>query len=267
VIGFAIRQPLLSSPLGLVYDTTFALPDPTLFANGGWIYVDFAASGDFAEQIAANPALMQSYAARIPPLTAPRQLFAAVLFPVLATPSGDYDDVFVEAQEYDDGFVKIVHGEQPIQSALLDPTGTLPPTADYGLQLGWDDEQVTTWFNRQIDANQIDAPFGVAGYCLDARQHGSSTWNSLCQVTASLALGTIPLGTFNGEFGIETVPLGLDPTQPTQWWLPSYFGQWRGGSAVLTDPVALQLHGTSNPGLIQARCRCSMARATICAFG
>ncbi len=251
VMGYVMRQPLLSSALGLIYDTTFALPDPSSFANGGWLYVNFASGSDFAQQIAANPALMQAYAARIPPLTAPRQLFAAVLFPVLATPSGDYDDVFVEAQEYDDGFVKIVHGEQPTQSALLDPSGTLPPSADFGLRMGWDDEQVTTWFNRQVDANQIDAPFGVAGYCLDARQHGSTTWNSLCQVSATLSLGTTPLGTFNGELGVETLPLQLDPTQPTAWWLPSYFGQWRGGSAVLADPVALQLHGTTNPSLGQ----------------
>jgi hypothetical protein len=251
VIGYAIRQPLLARALGLVYDTTFALPDPTAFTNGGWLYVNFSASGDFFQQITANPALLQTYAARIPPLTTPRQLFAAVLFPVLATPSGDYDDVFVEAQEYDDGFVKIVHGEQPTQSALLDPSGTLPPTADFGLRIGWDDEQVTTWFNRQIDATQIDAPFGVSGYCLDARQHGSTVWNSLCQVTGTLLLGTTPLGTFNGELAVETLPLRLDPTQPTQWWLPSYFGQWRGGSAVLADPIALQLHGTANPSLGQ----------------
>ncbi len=251
VMGYAIRQPLLASALGLVYDATFTLPDPGSFANGGWLYVNFSSGSDFSQQIVAKPELMQAYAARIPPLTTPRQLFAAVLFPVLATPSGDYDDVFVEAQEYDDGFVKIVHGEQPTQSALLDPSGTLPPTADFGLRMGWDDEQVTTWFNRQVDANQIDAPFGVSGYCLDARQHGSSTWNSLCQVTGALALGTTPLGTFNGELGVETIPLRLDPTQLTEWWLPSYFGQWRGGSAVLADPIALQLHGTANPSLGQ----------------
>jgi hypothetical protein len=251
VMGYAIRQPLLSSALGLVYDTTFALPQPSFFANGGWLCVNFSASGDFAQQIAANPALMQAYAARIPPLTTSRQLFGAVLFPVLATPSGDYDDVFVEAQEYDDGFVKIVHSEQPTQSALLNPSGTLPPTADYGLQMGWDDEQVTTWFNRQVDASQIDAPFSVAGYCLDTRRHGSATWNSLCQVTGALSLGATSLGTFNGELGVEAIPLQLDPSQPTEWWLPSYFGHWRGGSAVLADPVALKLHGTANPSLGQ----------------
>ena len=48
-------------------------------------------------------------------------------------------------------------------------TDGLPPSADFGLRLGWDDEQVTIWFDRQIDANQIDAPFGTAGYRLDVR--------------------------------------------------------------------------------------------------
>jgi hypothetical protein len=46
---------------------------------------------------------------------------------------------------------------------------------------------------------------------------------------------------------VETVPASLDPAQPAQWWLPSYFAQWLGRSIVLADPVALELHGTTNP--------------------
>jgi hypothetical protein len=176
-------------------------------------------------------------------------LYAAVLFPVLsAPPTGSYDGVFIEAEDYDDGFAKIVHGSQPDRAALLDTsTDGLPPAADFGLRLGWDDEQVTIWFNRQIDATQIDAPFGTAGYRVDVRAHGSSAWHSLCAVTGSLALGTTSLGTFNGELSAETLPLQPDPTQPTQWWLPSYFAQWRGVSMVVQDVVALQLHGNTIP--------------------
>jgi len=251
VIGFAMRQPLLAAALGLLYDVMVPAPDPAFFVNGGWLYVGLDPSSDFAPQVAVKPDLLQSYAARIPPLTAPRPLFAAVLFPVLSVPpSGSYDDVFVEAEDYDDGFAKIVHGVQPDHAALLDtsPDG-LPPAADFGLRLGWDDEQVTIWFNRQVDASQIDAPFGTAGYRIDVRAHGNTAWNSLCQVTGAMALGATALGTFNGELGIETQPLQHDPSKPAEWWLPSYFARWRGVSMVVPDPVALQLHGTTAAGI------------------
>ena len=209
VIGFAMRQPLLASALGLLYTATVPLPSPTFFSNGGWLYLTFDPSSDFSPQLAVKPALMQPYAARIPALTAARPLYAAVLFPALSTPpTGSYDDVFTETEDYDDGFAKIVHGVQPDRAALLDtsPNG-LPAAADLGLRLGWDDEQVTIWFNRQIDATQIDAPFGTAGYRVDVRAHGSTAWHSLCQVTGSLALGSTLLGAFNGELSVETVPI------------------------------------------------------------
>ncbi|HTH99604.1 MAG TPA: hypothetical protein VL752_01555 [Acidisoma sp.] len=253
VLGFALRQPLVSTALGLLYEVDCPLPTTTFYADGGWIYVNLDSSGDFAPQIAANSTLFQSYAARLPVLSAPRPLFAAVLFPVTSTPpSSSYDSVFIEAEEYDDGFAKIVHGSQPIALDLLDTSGAgLPPAADYGLRLGWDDEQITTWFNRQIDATQIDAPFGTAGYCIDVRQKGHVPWNSLCHVTGSLAIGTTQLGTFDGELALETLPASLDPTSPTALWLSSYFAQWRGGSVVVTDPIALRLHGTANPSVGQ----------------
>ncbi|HEY6922171.1 MAG TPA: hypothetical protein VI653_01790, partial [Steroidobacteraceae bacterium] len=247
VIGFAIRQPLLATALGLLYETTIAVPDPTFFASGGWLYVNLDPASDLTAQLAVNPSLLQSYAARIPPLGAARPLFAAVLFPVLSAPPGaSYDSAFIEAEDYDDGFVKITHGSQPTRASLTDssPTG-LPPCADFGLQLGWDDEQVTIWYNRQIDSNQIDAPFGVSGYRVDVRARGDVAWNSLCRVNGSLALGPTPLGGFQGEFGVETLPVRMDPTLAGEWWLPGYFVQWRGGSMVLPDTVAQQLHGAA----------------------
>lgn len=249
VIGYAVRQPLLARALGLLYETTIVLPQPDFFANGGWLSVGLASAGDFAAQVAAMPAALGTYAARIPPLTAPRQVFAAVLFPVLATPGpGSYDAIFIEAEDYDDGFAKIVHGAQPDRAALLDasPDG-LSPAGDFGLRLGWEDEQVAIWLNRQLDATRPDAPLGVSGYCIDVRAHGSTAWHSMNAVRGALALGATSLGTFNGEFGVETNALRHDPTHPTEWWLPSYFAQWRGHSVVLADPVALQLHGVANP--------------------
>jgi hypothetical protein len=249
IIGFAMRQPLLASALGLLYTATVTLPNPAFFLNGGWLYLTLDPSSDFSPQLAVNPALMQPYAARIPALSTARPLYAAVLFPVLSTaPTGSYDDVFTEAEDYDDGFAKIVHAVQPDRAALLDTSADgLLPAADLGLRLGWDDEQVAIWFNRQIDAAQIDAPFGTAGYRVDVRNHGSTAWHSLCEVTGSLALGMTSLGTFNGELSVETLPLRPDPAQPAQWWLPAYFAQWRGVSMVVQDAVALQLHGNTIP--------------------
>jgi len=253
VIGFALRQPLLATALGLLYETSVALPSAGFFSDGGWLYLGLDPSSDFSPQLAVNPGLLQPYAARIPALTAPRSLFAAVLFPVLSVPpTGSYDDVFVEAEDYDDGFVKIVHGAQPERAALLDtsPDG-LRPTADFGLRLGWDDEQVAIWFNRQIvpiDANNVDAPFAVAGYRIDVRAHGGAwAWHSLCHVTGAVSVGAIALGSFDGEFGVETMPVRHDPNLLTEWWLPSYFAQWRGRSVVLADPIGLQLAGAASP--------------------
>ena len=250
VIGFALRQPLLAKALGLLYETTVTLPSATFFSEGGWLCLGLDPTSDFAPQVVKQPDLLQPYAARIPALSRPRPLFAAVLFPELATPpSASYDSAFVEAENYDDGFAKIVHGAQPNRAALLDTSADgLPPSADFGIRLGWDDEQVAIWLNRQVDANEIDAPMGVAGYRIDIRQNGYSVWNSVCLVKAdSLMLGNTSLGSFKGELGVETNPLQHESQPKNEWWLPSYFSQWRGGSMVVEDVDALTLHGNPNP--------------------
>jgi len=54
-------------------------------------------------------------------------------------------------------------------------------------------------------------------------------------------------GSFDGEFGVETVPVRDDPNLAKDWWLPSYFAQWRGCSIVLGDPIARELSGIPNP--------------------
>lgn len=254
VMAYALRQELLAAGLGLLYETTLPLPQANFFAAGGWLYLGLDPAGDFAPQVAAKPDLLQAYAARLPALTTPRPLFAAVLFPVLSTPPiGSYDGVFVEAEDYDDGFAKIVHGAQPDQAAPLNPTADgLAPPADLGIRLGWDDEQVAIWLNRQVDATEIDAPMGVGGYRIDVRAAGGTAWHSMCHVRATLAFGATPLGLFDGELGVDTVPARHDPlNQPTEWWLPSYFAQWRGRSFVVTDQDALRLHGEADPAAQQ----------------
>src|SRR5205085_1309440 len=153
----------------------------------------------------AQFSFLSRYAARIPPLTggAERQLFAAVQFPVLfddplvpgpAPVLGIYDQVFIEAGDYDDGFAKIVHGAQPVSQNLLaeDPDG-VAPVNDIGIRIGWDDEQILTWQNRQLvpdptvpkvgdKGQRLDAPMGVFGYRIDARASDADPWRSLVRV-------------------------------------------------------------------------------------
>ena len=191
----------------------------------------------------ANPALLQCYAARIPALTSPRPLFAAVLFPVLTVPpAASYDGVIAEAEDYDDGFAKIVHGSQPQRADLLDTSpGGLPPSADFGLRLGWDDEQLTSWFNRQVDASQVDAPFGAGrlpGGRAEAWQRrlalpvrgdrpASARHRGARPVQRRAVRGDAPCQARPGPAG-RVVAAGL-------------FAHWRGASVVLPDPVAREL--------------------------
>jgi hypothetical protein len=50
----------------------------------------------------ATPDKVRSYAARLPPLGADGKLFAAALFPVVATPDANLAEPDLEAQTYDD---------------------------------------------------------------------------------------------------------------------------------------------------------------------
>jgi hypothetical protein len=90
-LAFAIRQPVLSAALGLLFEETIPLPDPQAFAAGGWLYVDLDPASDFAPEFAAQPELLGLFAARIPPLSTERSLFAAVSFPVIAGVTGAFD--------------------------------------------------------------------------------------------------------------------------------------------------------------------------------
>lgn len=249
VFAFALRQELLAIGVGLLYETTVTLPSPDFFSSGGWLYITLDPASDFAPQFAVRPDLLQSYAARIPALTAsPRPLYAAILFPVVTTPLTGYDGVIPEAENYDDGFAKIVHGAQPRRALFTDTSADgLPPVGDFGIRLGWDDEQIAIWMNHQVDATAIDAPVGTSSYRVDVRSHGGAAWSSLCHVQGALQLGGIGLGTFDGELGVETPPIQPDPTAPASFWLASYFTQWRGKSLVLGDASALQTCGFSDP--------------------
>jgi hypothetical protein len=266
IYAFCLRHPRLAQRLGLIRTATFAV-EGGLFAKGGFVYVDLAADSAYATQVAADYDFLKRYAARVPTLTKgqQRQVFAAVLFPVLnAVPGppvapGNYDDVFIEAADYDGGYAKIVHSVQPVSQNLLaeDPDGFTPLT-DIGIRLGWDDEQILIWQNRQLKADstvpkiggqpqRLDAPMGVFGYRIDARKHPDNTWHSLVRVRskAEIKIDDVSLGNVTEELPVEVHPQQLDGYQDTsQFWLPAYLSQWNGKSLVIPDEDAALLYKT-----------------------
>lgn len=274
IYAFCLRHTQLARQIGLVRSASFQVPG-ALFAQGGFVYVDLAAAGAYSAQV-ADFDFVKRYAARVPALEHgdARQLFAAVLFPVLnsvpgpAVPLGNYDEPLIEAADYADGYAKIVHGGQPVSQNLLaeDPDGFTPVT-DLGIRLGWDDEQLLIWQNRQLKADQtvpkvagkpqrLDAPMGVFGYRIDARRHPELAWHSLVRVRskAPLAIDGVSLGDVDDELPVEVHPMQLDGYQDTsQFWLPSYFCQWDGKSLVLPDEDAADLYKTEEDKTKAAR--------------
>ena len=99
-----------------------------------------------------------------------------------AQPNGDFDTLKIEVSDYDDGFAKIVHVTQPVSANLLSeaPDG-IHVQKDVGVRLGWDDEQVLIWQNRQMlsdpatPGKRIEAPLGVFSYRVDVARRALST--------------------------------------------------------------------------------------------
>jgi hypothetical protein len=265
VLALTLRQTLLAEALGLVYHARVVPPVADFFRDGGWIYVNLDPASPYAAQAATTADFVKLYAARIPPLVAnaaaARPLFAAVLFPVRTVPgAGAFDEIFIEAEAYDDGFAKIVHTFQPNRHDSLDVAGAGPdrpkPVHDIGIKLGWDDEQLTIWMNRQLTddprnfpATAADTPMGVRAYRIDVRQvqdgAASGPWTSLVRVQGKLSLGQVMLGVFDGELGVEVAPVQLEGQKDGDYWLPPYLTQWRGTSLVTADPTRDLLAGVA----------------------
>jgi hypothetical protein len=245
VIAIALRQPILSEALGLVRPMGITAP-ADFFKEGGWVYVTLAPASD-AFGLTTTPDALKIYAARVPALSAARSLFTPVLFPVASVvPPGPYDDIFIEVENYDDGFAKAVHATQPQHlDPLTEEDDGTRPAKDTGIRLGWDDEQVAIWMNRQIDpaAASLDAPMGVFGYRIDAREQGSGTWSSLCRAKGVVKAGSKTVGNFDGELAIETIPAQPDGVTTGVYWLPSYYTHWTGPSLVAVDVLTRQLVG------------------------
>jgi len=253
VLGLALRQPLLAEAVGMVRTLTIE-PASGLLDAGGWVFVTLA-PGTPGSSLLSIPDAVKLYAARIPPLAAPRRLFTAVLFPVRETvPPASYDDVFREAVDYDDGFAKVVYAAQPEQlNLLVEEDDGSRPAQEIGIQLGWDDEQVVTWLNRQIQpaAAVQDAPMGVMGYRIDARETGDTTWSSLVRGRSALILDGVDLGIHEGEFRVEITPNKLMGDTTGDYWCPIYYTDWSGPSLAGPDSLGLRLQEIDPEGPVQ----------------
>lgn len=279
VFAHILRQPLLARAAGFIYSTTLPIQADT-FPDGGFLYIDLAEGSSFSPQQAADDTFIKRYAARIPALVPnePRHVFAPLLYPVLNVHDGNYDSLFIETAEYDDGFAKIVHCHQPPhRDPLVEEADGSYPVNDSGISLGWDDEQILIWYMRQlmIDSSvtspekRLDAPIGVFGYALDVREMAAATepenpWESLNLVNNQLPMTLsrnpgnpddfIELGDYQGELPYQVYPLQLDGTeqvtgQMQPYWLPMYFANWKGHSMVLPDADAATIYQTTNANL------------------
>jgi hypothetical protein len=276
VFAFVLRQPLIARQAGIIYETELVINE-TWFPEGGWLYIDLAEDSDYFAQQSASEAgiinntinedtegfFIKKYAARIPSLQAgtERNVFAPVLFPVLfrkpadvtdPVPQGNFDNVFPEVSEYDDGYAKIVHSFQPVShNFLAEESDGFHPTKDTGIRLGWDDEQILIWYIRQMVEDEsagagkrLDAPLGVFGYKIDVRKKGELNWTSLNEVRNKipLSIGNYQLPDFNDEMSYQVYPSQLDGDKNKSYWLPAYFANWRGKSMVLPDEDAISIY-------------------------
>ena len=251
VIAIALRQPALAEALGITRPFNLPVAPATLLKEGGWLYCTIASSSDGAA-LTATPDALKLYAARIPPLGADsRSLFSPNLFPVGASPpTASYDELFLEAMLYEDGFAKVVHASQPRAAKQVseeaDDTG---PVNDVGIRLGWDDEQITIWQSRQLETagRSLDAPLGVLGFHVDVREADTHAWSSLCRASGKVRIGGLDVADFTGEHAFEVHPIQHDAEPSGVFWLSMYFANWHGPSLVGVDELQGELSGRAVP--------------------
>ena len=261
ILSYALRQPLICQAMGLA-NLQVSIPlNPNQVNAGGWIWIEIDTSSMdnwYAKLVTEQPNAVSTYAARLPALTTAQDVFAAILFP---TVPGAYDASVMDAAQYEadlylDGFAKVVHADQPITSdAVTGDTTTIVPGTDAGIQIGWDDEQVTTWVNRQIQIAQAMAggtptqelPFTVLGYRVDVREASTDPWASLCAASGTLNAASVFSTSFTAQdLCVEPTPIQNAGTGQ-DYWLPRYFAQWRGRTLVVNDKYGYAFSGGQPP--------------------
>jgi hypothetical protein len=265
IISYALRQPLVAQAMGLMYLNVSIPLTPAQASNGGWIWIDidFSDPNNWYSKLhtSKGATAICTYAARLPALTVAQDVFAAVLFPTIP---GNYDASILDTAQYEadvylDGFAKVIHANQPTTAdAVTQNPDTIVPGTDAGIQIGWDDEQVTKWMDRQIKiaqqmasaappANVTELPFTVLGYRVDVREKSTDPWASLCSANGTLnAAGVFTTSYAAQDLCVEPTP--LQNSGPGQFfWLPQYFAQWRGRSLVVDDKYAFAFSGGQPP--------------------
>ena len=265
ILSYALRQPLIAQAMGLAYLQVSIPLDPTQVSAGGWIWIEIDTTnlGNwYAKLVTEKPgAAVFTYAARLPALTSPQDVFAAILFPTLP---GAYDASIMDAAQYEadlylDGFAKLVHADQPSTAdSVTGDADYIVPGTDAGIQIGWDDIQVTQWVNRQIKIAQDMAlgtatqelPFTVLGYRVDVRENPASPsdpWASLCAASGTLNAASVFTTSFTAQdLCVEPTPVqNAGPGQ--DYWLPRYFAQWRGRTLVVNDKYGYAFSGGQPP--------------------
>lgn len=243
-LSFALRQPRLAREMGIVYELEVQVNPKDLLKNGGWLFFSLDASSDYGS-LTGTAGFLKVFGTRIPALKTSRQLFTPVLFPVVDDPTvtvlpGNFDEAFLEVSRFNDGFAKIVHCGQAKYRNHLQEAGNGPaPIREEGIQLAWDDEDILIAQNRQMGLDPdtmtvpAEAPTGVVGYRVDVRKKGATNWHSLSRVkTNKFLFAGIDFGAMSWESRTEVFPA----TVQEQFWLPSYFTRWKGGSLTVTDP-------------------------------
>ena len=270
IFARSLRQPLLAEALGLVRPIELQLAQEEALAEGGYIWAEPASGSPWQSATATTPDLVRLYTARLPRLKADsvRPLMAAVHFPVRtgAVPATGYDEIFAEADAYSDGFARIVHATQPDRHDPFNIARTRkahPPSSDRGIRLGWDDEQLLVWLNRQLTEDprlaitpgqSRNTPLGILGWRIDVREIDDGVadpWHSLVRVAGVLRIQDIELGAFAGELGVEIPPSVqqrvtlANGDHVDHAWLPSEGLRWAGGSLLGFDPVRAAATGRS----------------------
>ena len=145
-----------------------------------------------------------------------------------------------------------MHAAQPVSANVLsEEADGIHVQKDIGIRLGWDDEQILIWQNRQVLADpaapgaRIDAPLGVFTYRVDVREKGQPDWGSLVRIRnkkeLTLAGQSVSPANTPLETGVQVFPVKINAGPSTDYWLPSYFTQWYGPSLVLPDTRAAEL--------------------------
>ena len=256
LIASILRIPDFAVAAGFIRMCDISIPAQAL-KDGAYVWCELD------RQIASNigvidAAAMKTFAARILPVYGSSDLFTPLLFPVIESanssviPGETYDQTFREFEDYADGWAKAVHCAQSQTMAIVgEYHSNARPPKDLGIRLGWDDEQVTIWADRQIDPSKAafdNFPVGIHGYRVDVLDSHTSQWFSLSHAKGDFGIGDMQaIGQITSELGVELHPTtSMDVVEDRSYWMPMYFTNWTQNALVGMDEKRMKLLGRYN---------------------